>query len=131
MEDDPGVRDLAAALLEETSLEVVEVESAEAALIFMQQRGGEVALVFADVRLSGAMDGLQMARAICQLWPTVKVVVTSGDPAVDIDGLPPCATFMVKSCLPRAIFAVVASSGNWLSGFGSCRVSLADQRICR
>ena len=96
VEDDPGVRDLAAALLEETPLEVVEVESAEAALIFMQQRGGEVALVFADVRLSGAMDGLQMAGAICKLWPTVKVVVTSGDPGVDLDGLPPCATFMRK-----------------------------------
>jgi DNA-binding NtrC family response regulator len=96
VEDDPGVRELAAALLEEVPLDIVEVESAEAALIFMQQRGGEVALVFADVRLSGMMDGLQMAGAICKLWPTVKVVVTSGDPTVELDGLPPCATFMPK-----------------------------------
>ena len=53
VEDDRDVRDLAAALLEETPLDVVEVENAEAALECLQERGGEVAMLFADVRLPG------------------------------------------------------------------------------
>jgi CheY-like chemotaxis protein len=73
VEDDADVRELAAALLEETELDVVEVESAEAALDCLQERGGEVAMMFADVRLPGPMDGVQLARAACKLWPTVRV----------------------------------------------------------
>jgi CheY-like chemotaxis protein len=96
VEDDPCVRELAAALLEETPLDVVEVESAEAALECLQERGGEVAMMFADVRLPGPMDGDQLARAACKLWPTIRIVLTSGDPGARSDDLPECVTFMPK-----------------------------------
>jgi DNA-binding NtrC family response regulator len=96
VEDDPDVRALAGALLEEAPLEVVEVESAEAALDCLQERGGEVAMMFADVRLPGEMDGVQLAKAACTLWPTVRVVLTSGDPSAASGDLPDCVTFMPK-----------------------------------
>jgi len=96
VEDDPEVRALAAVLLDETALEVLEVESAEAALQCLQERGGEVAMMFADVRLPGEMDGVQLARATCKLWPTIRIVLTSGDPVVRADDLPDCVTFMPK-----------------------------------
>jgi len=96
VEDDPDVRELAGALLEETELDVVEVESAEAALACLQDRGGEVAMMFADVRLPGEMDGVQLAKAACKLWPTVRVVLTSGDPGALSDDLPEGVTFMPK-----------------------------------
>jgi DNA-binding NtrC family response regulator len=96
VEDDPDVRALAAVLLEETPLDVVEVESAEAALDCLRERGGEVAMIFADVRLPGTMDGVQLAKAACMLWPTVRVVLTSGDPGAVSDELPDCVTFMPK-----------------------------------
>ena len=96
VEDDADVRDLAAALLEETPLDVVEVESAEAALDCLRERGGEVAMMFADVRLPGEMDGVQLARAACKLWPTVRIVLTSGDPGALSEDMPECVTFMPK-----------------------------------
>ena len=96
VEDDPDLRDLAAALLEETELDVVEVESADAALAYLQERGGEVAMMFADVRLPGEMDGVQLAKAACTLWPTIRIVLTSGDPGAVSDGLPDGVTFMPK-----------------------------------
>jgi DNA-binding NtrC family response regulator len=96
VEDDADVRELAAALLEETELDVVEVESAEAALDCLQERGGEVAMMFADVRLPGPMDGVQLAKAACKLWPTVRVVLTSGAPDARLSDLPECVTFMPK-----------------------------------
>ena len=96
VEDDPDVRDLAAALLEETDLDVVEVESADAALAYLQERGGEVAMMFADVRLPGDMDGVQLAKAACTLWPTIRIVLTSGDPGAVSDDLPDGVTFMPK-----------------------------------
>ncbi len=96
VEDDPHVRELAAALLEETRLDVVEVESAEAALDCLQERGGEVAMIFADIRLQGTMDGVQLAKAACTLWPTVRIVLTSGAAGASLEGLPERVTFMPK-----------------------------------
>jgi DNA-binding NtrC family response regulator len=96
VEDDPDVRDLAAALLEETELDVVEVESANAAVAYLQKRGGEVAMMFADVRLPGDMDGVQLAKAACTLWPTIRIVLTSGDPGAVSGDLPDGVTFMPK-----------------------------------
>jgi DNA-binding NtrC family response regulator len=96
VEDDADVRDLAAALLEETPLDVVEVESAEAALDCLRERGGEVAMMFADVRLPGEIDGVQLAKAACTLWPTIRIVLTSGDPGALSEDMPECVTFMPK-----------------------------------
>nr|WP_246205868.1 response regulator [Microvirga arsenatis] len=96
VEDDPDVRDLAAALLEETELDVVEVESAEAALEYLQEHGSDVAMIFADIRLAGQMDGVQFAKAACTLWPTIRIVLTSGAAGDRLADLPDCVTFMPK-----------------------------------
>jgi CheY-like chemotaxis protein len=96
VEDDPAVRALAVALLEESELDVVEVESADAALTYRQERGGEVALIFAGVRLPGIMDGVQLAKAVDKLWPTIRIVLTSGAASTSLDGLPESVTLMPK-----------------------------------
>ncbi len=96
VEDDPDVRALAAVLLNETPLDVAEVESADAALAYLEERGGEVAMLFADVHLPGTMDGVQLAKAACKLWPTIRIVLTSGHPGAGLADLPDCVTFMPK-----------------------------------
>jgi CheY-like chemotaxis protein len=57
VEDDAEVRSLAATLLEDE----IECESAEAALAIMLIGGREVAMILADVRLPGAMGGVDLA----------------------------------------------------------------------
>ncbi|WP_238183412.1 response regulator [Methylobacterium trifolii] len=95
VEDDPEVRALAETLLEETELGVIGCDSAEEALEVLRTRGGEVALVFADVRLAGAMDGLQLVRAISTLWPRARLVLTSGH-GVRRPEMPADAVFIPK-----------------------------------
>jgi DNA-binding NtrC family response regulator len=58
----------------------VESESAEAALATMLLRGREICLVFADLRLSGAMDGIDLARELKMRWQHLTIVLTSGNP---------------------------------------------------
>ncbi len=99
VEDDDSIRHLAETLLEETQLEVVGCASAEEALTVLQRRGGEVALVFADVRLAGEMNGLQLVRAIATLWPRARLVVTSGQ-RVQRPDLPQEAVFIAKPWRP-------------------------------
>jgi DNA-binding NtrC family response regulator len=58
VEDDAELRLLTKVILEERQFDIIECESAEAALATMLLRGKDVAMVFADVRLSGEMDGI-------------------------------------------------------------------------
>ena len=78
VEDDPHLRELAAALLEETDLRVIECEDAEEAFSIMCRDGDDVAMIFADIRLPGVLDGMDLARRVRALWPQVSVIVTSG-----------------------------------------------------
>ena len=96
IEDQPEVRGLAAAILEETDLEVVEAESAEQGLRFLRQNAPDVAMIFADVKLPGGIDGVDVARIAAQSWPWIKVVVTSGAMDRSLNDLPRTATFMPK-----------------------------------
>ena len=95
VEDDPDVRSLAATLIEETDLEVVEEDSAEAALAFLKANARSVALLFADIRLR-RMDGVELARIVKRDWPWIRVLVTSGNPGDRLDDLPRGAKYMQK-----------------------------------
>ena len=89
VEDDSELRGLSVALLEEGDLETIECESAEAALATMLMRGRDIALIFADIRLPGVMDGLDLAREVKMRWPLLTVVLTSGHPRERFGDLPP------------------------------------------
>jgi CheY-like chemotaxis protein len=95
VEDDPDVRSLAAALIEETDLDVVEEDSAEGALAYLRRHAEEVALVFADIRLR-RMDGIELARIVKRDWPWIRVLVTSGNPGDRLEELPRGARYMQK-----------------------------------
>jgi CheY-like chemotaxis protein len=69
VEDDAELRSLTAALLEEEQLDTIECESAEAALAVLLIGGQEIAMIFADVRLPGAMDGIDLAWEVKLRWP--------------------------------------------------------------
>lgn len=108
VEDDPDIRGLAEALLEETELSVVGCDSAEQALQVLRECGGDVALVFADIRLAGQMDGIQLANAVATLWPKARLVVTSGVAPERCDEIPERAVFIPK---PWRAFDVLVEAG--------------------
>jgi len=64
VEDDAELRSLTVALLEDEQLDTIECESAEAALAVMLIGGQHVALIFADIRLRGVMDGIDLAHEV-------------------------------------------------------------------
>jgi len=97
VEDDIRVRELAAALLEETELRVVEATSGEEALHFLRDHADEVAFLFADVRLPCLMNGVDLARTVRIKWPWIRTVLTSGAPLEDDEeSIPRNVRFMPK-----------------------------------
>jgi len=96
IEDEPQVRSLAATILEETDLRVVEAETGEEALAFLRNSAPDVAMIFADVKLPGNIDGVDLARIAAASWPWIKVVLTSGAMDHSLNDLPGSTTFMPK-----------------------------------
>jgi DNA-binding NtrC family response regulator len=107
VEDDADQRQLAAALLEESQLHVIECESAEAAVAVMQQRGERIALVLADIRLPGLIDGVDLACLVRKHWPHAKVIITSGDPGDRLTDLPAGSCYLDKPW--RALDLLIAA----------------------
>jgi DNA-binding NtrC family response regulator len=89
VEDDADLRRLTAEMLEDEQLDTIECESAEAALAVMLIGEREVAMIFADVRLGGVMDGSDLAREVKMRWPSLPVILTSGHPREHVGELPP------------------------------------------
>jgi CheY-like chemotaxis protein len=106
VEDDAELRSLTAALLEEEQLDTIECESAEVALAILLIGGQDIAIIFADVRLAGAMDGIDLAWEVRLRWPLLPVVLTSGHPREHIRELPPGVAYLPKPWQPLNVLVV-------------------------
>jgi DNA-binding NtrC family response regulator len=103
VEDDAELRSLMAALFEDQQVDTIECESAEAALAVLLMDGREVAMIFADIRLRGVMDGIDLAREVKMRWPLLPVILTSGNPWQRIRELPPGVAYMPKPWQPLSV----------------------------
>jgi DNA-binding NtrC family response regulator len=113
VEDDADLRELGAALLEETDLRVIECEDAEQAMGVLAREGENVALVFADVRLPGLLDGVDLAKRIKALWPHISVIVTSG--YGPDQSLPQNVTYMPKPWLALDVLIQAERAADWMA----------------
>src|SRR6476620_10967709 len=100
VEDDAELRSLTAALFDDEEVDTIECESAEAALAILLIGGREVAMIFADVRLPGAMGGVDLAWEVKLRWPLLPMILTSGHPLERIRELPPGVAYMPKPWQP-------------------------------
>jgi len=124
VEDDAELRHLTAALFEDEAalfedekVDTIECESAEAALAVMLIGGREIAMVFADVRLRGVMDGIDLAHEVKMRWPLLPVILTSGHPRERVGKLPPGVAYMPKPWQPLNV--LIAAEQALASGQGN------------
>lgn len=76
VDDEEDLAEMAAALLEARGLEVLVAYSAYEALRLLQDNG-DIDALFSDVVMPG-MTGLQLADAVTDMYPKVKIVLASG-----------------------------------------------------
>lgn len=97
VEDDEVQRRMVRSILESNGFEVLQSDNAEAAQVILGEVGHDLSLMVADVRLNGDMPGSQLAKFVQQLFPNIKIIVTSGK---DWPVLPQGATFLRKPWKP-------------------------------
>jgi DNA-binding NtrC family response regulator len=98
VEDDVLQSELAAVLLNESEIGVIQCQSAEEALRALEKIGESVSMIFTDVNLAGKIDGVELAHFVTQQYPNLRVIVTSG--LALTKSLPEGAMFMPKPWLP-------------------------------
>jgi CheY-like chemotaxis protein len=72
----------------------------------MLLRGLDAAMIFADIRLSGAMDGVDLAREAKMRWPHLTVVLTSGAGGEHLQHLPPGVIYLSKPWEPLEVLGL-------------------------
>jgi CheY-like chemotaxis protein len=102
VEDEALQRMQAAQILAAAGFDVLEAADAEHAIAWLERRK-DIAVVFTDVRMPGAMDGLKLASEIRVRWPPIKIVATSQYVDVGADELPEGGLFVAKPYSPEQI----------------------------
>ncbi len=94
VEDEPFARLMGADLLQEAGFDVLEACDGDEALRLLEVHP-EVGVVFTDVEMPGSVDGLELARHVCQRWPRIGIVVTSGN-KIRTEAIPREGKFLAK-----------------------------------
>jgi two-component system, response regulator PdtaR len=95
-EDEELVRLVIVDALEDAGFEVMEAEHADAALDILQVHAARIHVLFTDIHMPGAMDGLALAHHTAKNWPKIALLITSARPRPHQLSLPEKSRFLAK-----------------------------------
>src|SRR6195256_1518495 len=78
VEDEMVLRMRAVDIVEDAGFEAVEAVNADEALAILESRS-DISLLFSDIQMPGSMDGLNLAHAVHERWPAIKIILVSGE----------------------------------------------------
>lgn len=106
VEDDTLLRMHAAEIIDEAGFEVVEAPGADDAIRHLEARP-DIAIVFTDIDMPGSMNGLSLAHAVADRWPSIGIVATSGHFKVQDGDLPAGGLFVAKPYRSQQIISTL------------------------
>jgi two-component sensor histidine kinase/FixJ family two-component response regulator len=77
VEDEMILRMRAVDIVEDAGFTPIEAVNADEALAILESRS-DIELLFTDIQMPGSMDGLKLAHAVHERWPSVKIILVSG-----------------------------------------------------
>src|SRR6202165_1562645 len=77
VEDEMMLRMRAVEIVEDAGFTPIEAVNADEALAILESRS-DIELLFTDIQMPGSMDGLKLAHAVHQRWPSIKIILVSG-----------------------------------------------------
>ncbi len=77
VEDEMLLRMRAVDIVEDAGFTPIEAVNADDALAILESRL-DIDLLFTDIQMPGSMDGLRLAHAVRERWPSIKIVLVSG-----------------------------------------------------
>ena len=94
VEDEMLLRMLATDMVEDAGYMPLEAMDAAEAVVILEARS-DIVLMCTDIQMPGQMDGVGLAHAVHERWPTIGIIVVSGLNPSNLD-LPPGSRFFSK-----------------------------------
>jgi DNA-binding response OmpR family regulator len=95
VEHDDLLKSLTVDLMEHSGFVALQAWNADEALAVLERRS-DVTLLLTSITMPSTMDGLTLARAVRKRWPTIKVIVASGQVRLMGFNLPTGCGFIAK-----------------------------------
>jgi two-component sensor histidine kinase len=95
VEDEMVLRMRAVDIVEDAGFIAVEAVNADEALAILESRS-DISLLFSDIQMPGTMDGLKLAHAVHDRWPSIKIILVSGQVKVSDEDKPADSLFFGK-----------------------------------
>ena len=95
VEDEMMLRMRAIDIVEDAGYTLLEALDAAEAVAILESRS-DVALMCTDIQMPGQMDGMGLAHAVHERWPTIGIIVVSGQLNLPNLDLPPRSRFFSK-----------------------------------
>jgi len=95
VEDEIVLRMRAVDIVEDAGFTAVEAVNADEALAILESRS-DISLLFSDIQMPGTMDGLKLAHAVHDRWPSIKIILVSGLVKVPDEDRPADSLFFGK-----------------------------------
>jgi two-component sensor histidine kinase/CheY-like chemotaxis protein len=77
VEDEMLLRMRAVDIVEDAGFCPVEAVNADEAISILESRS-DISVLFTDIQMPGSMDGLKLAHAVHDRWPSIKIILVSG-----------------------------------------------------
>src|SRR6201991_2604635 len=77
VEDEMILRMRAVDIVEDAGFCPIEAVNADEAISIRESRS-DISLLFTDIQMPGSIDGLKLAHAVHERWPTIKIILVSG-----------------------------------------------------
>jgi two-component sensor histidine kinase/ActR/RegA family two-component response regulator len=77
VEDEMILRMRAVDIVEDAGFCPVEAVNADEAISVLESRS-DIALLLTDIQMPGSIDGLKLAHAVHERWPSIKIILVSG-----------------------------------------------------
>jgi len=104
VEDEMMLRMRVVDMVEDAGYIPVEAVDADEAMAILRSRS-DIALMLTDVQMPGSMNGLELAHAVHENWPPIKIILASGQLKLSGSDIPQDSRFFGKPLQSAEIIA--------------------------
>lgn len=121
VEDEMLLRMRAVDMVEDAGFTPLEAVNADDALSILESRS-DIELLFTDIQMPGSMNGLKLAHAVHERWPSIKIILVSGKLTPTESDRPTDSRFFGKPIEAQQMIAELQA----MIGHGSLKIIPTD-----
>jgi DNA-binding NtrC family response regulator len=114
-------------IVENAGFNPIEAVNADEALAILESRS-DISLLLTDVQMPGSLDGLKLAHAVHKRWPSIKIILVSGQVNLSNADKPADSLFFGKPLETEQMIAELQDA----MGTGALKIApLAEESLPR